>query len=86
MTCIELSPYFGNTITHEINCFRSSLVLLVLQAPPKGMGHVLTTKSGGRSDPRARTVHAPVIRLTRAGILISCMVIHLITWDLLAIT
>jgi hypothetical protein len=21
MTCIELSPYFGNKTTHEINCF-----------------------------------------------------------------
>jgi hypothetical protein len=36
MTCIQLSPYFGNKITHKIYCFRSVLVLLVRQAPPKG--------------------------------------------------
>jgi hypothetical protein len=46
MTCIELSPYFGNILTHEIYCFRSGLVLLFCQAPPKGMGYVLNTKSG----------------------------------------
>jgi hypothetical protein len=85
MTCIELSPYFRNKITYEIYCFQSALVLLVCQAPPNDKGHVLNTKNGGRSGPRARTVHTPVIRLTRAIILISCVVIHLITWDLLAI-
>jgi hypothetical protein len=42
-------------------------------------------KKCGRSGPRARTVCAPAIRLTRAIILISCVVIHLITCDLLAI-
>jgi hypothetical protein len=86
MTCIELSPYFENKITHEINCFRCSRVLLVRQAPPKGRGHVLNTKSGRRFGPRARTVRAPTIKLTEAVILISCVVIHLITWDLLSIT
>jgi hypothetical protein len=35
MTCIELNPYFGIKITHEIYCFRSVLVLFVCQAPPK---------------------------------------------------
>jgi hypothetical protein len=33
-----------------------------------------------------RTVRGPAIRLTRTIILILCVVIHLITWDLLAIT
>jgi hypothetical protein len=61
------------------------MVLLVCQAPPKGRSHVLNTKSGGRSGPRDRTVRAPAIRLTRAIILILCVVIHLIKWDLLAI-
>jgi hypothetical protein len=51
MTCIELSPYFENKITHEIYCFRSALVLLVRQALPKDRGHMLSTKSGGRSSP-----------------------------------
>jgi hypothetical protein len=81
----RFASYFENKITHEINCFRTSLVLLVRQAPPKGRGHVLNTKSGGRSGPRARTVRAPAIRLTQATILILCVVIHLITWDLLTI-
>jgi hypothetical protein len=40
MTCIELSPYFGNKITHEIYYFRSALVTLVRQALPKGRGRV----------------------------------------------
>jgi hypothetical protein len=31
-------------------------VLLVRQAPPKGRGHMLSTKSGGRSRPWAWTV------------------------------
>jgi hypothetical protein len=39
MTCIELSPYYGKKVAHEVNCFRSfSLVILVRQAPPKGRG------------------------------------------------
>jgi hypothetical protein len=38
MTCIELSPYFGNKTTYEIYCFWSALVLLVRQAPPKDRG------------------------------------------------
>jgi hypothetical protein len=46
---------------------------------------VLNTKSGRWSDPRARTVRASTIRLSQVIILISCVVIHLITWDLLAI-
>jgi hypothetical protein len=45
----------------------------------KAAGHVLNTKSGGRSSPRAQTVRAPTIRLTQTIILISRMVIHLIT-------
>jgi hypothetical protein len=45
----------------------------------KRQGHVLNTKSGGWSDPRARIVHALTIRLARAILLISCVVIHLIT-------
>jgi hypothetical protein len=56
----------------------------------KGFGlgdcHVLSTKSGGRSDPRAQTVRGPAIRSTQVIILISCVVIHLITWELLAIS
>jgi hypothetical protein len=83
--CIELSPYFRNKITHEIYCFWSALLLLVRQTPLKGRGHMLSTKSGGRSGPWARTVRAPAIRLTRVIILISCVVIHLIMWELLAI-
>jgi hypothetical protein len=47
-------------------------------------GDMLNTKSGRRSGPRVWTVLAPAIRLTRAIILISCVVIHLITWDYLA--
>ena len=85
MTCIELSPYFRDRITHDIYCFQSALVLLVCQASQKGRGHVLNTKSGGRYGPRARTVCTPMIRLTRMIIIISCVVIHLIIWDLLAI-
>jgi hypothetical protein len=46
---------------------------------------VLSTKSGGRSGPRAETVRDPAIRLTLAIILILCVVIHLIMWGLLAI-
>jgi hypothetical protein len=46
---------------------------------------LLNTKSDGRSSPRVQTVHAHTIRVTRAIVLISCVVIHLITWDLLAI-
>jgi hypothetical protein len=63
-----------------------SLVLLVRQAPPKGRGHVLSTKSGGQSGPRARKVRGPAIISTQVIILISCVVIHLITWKLLAIS
>jgi hypothetical protein len=85
MTCIKLSPYFGEKITHVIYCFRSVLVLLVRQTPPKGRGYVLNTKSDGWSGPKAWMVHAPAIRLTQAIMLISCVVIHLITYDLLAI-
>jgi hypothetical protein len=59
MTCIELIPYFENKITHEMYCFQSALVLLVRQAPPKGKGHMLSTKSGKRFGPWAQTVHAP---------------------------
>jgi hypothetical protein len=40
----------------------------------------------GRSDPRARTVRDPTIRSTQVIILISCVVIHLIMWELLAIS
>jgi hypothetical protein len=43
---------------------------------------VLNTKSGGS---RARTVRDPTTRLTWTIILISSVVIHLITWCLLAI-
>jgi hypothetical protein len=50
------------------------------QAPQKGRRHVLSTKSGGRSGHRAQTVRGPAIILTRTIILISCVVIHLITW------
>jgi hypothetical protein len=85
MTCIELSPYLGNKITHEIYCFWSAFALLVRQSSTKRQGHVLNTKSGGRFGPKAGKVHAPTIRLTRVIILISSVVIHLITWDLLAI-
>jgi hypothetical protein len=49
------------------------------------MERLLNIKSGGRSGPRALPVRAPAIRLTLAIILISCVVIHLITWGLLAI-
>jgi hypothetical protein len=63
-----------------------SLVCLIRQAPTKGRGHVLSTKSGGRSGPRARMVRGPAIRSTQVIIHISCMVIHLITWELLAIS
>jgi hypothetical protein len=49
------------------------------------MHTLLNTKSGGRSSRRTRTVHAPTIKLTRVIILISCVVIYLIAWDLLAI-
>jgi hypothetical protein len=35
MTCVQLSPYFVNKITHEIYYFQSTLMLLVRQAPPK---------------------------------------------------
>jgi hypothetical protein len=49
----------------------------------KTEGHVLNIKSGRRSGPRVRTVHAPAMRLTRVIIIISCVVIHLITLDLL---
>jgi hypothetical protein len=49
-------------------------MLLVRQAPPKGRGHMLDTKMSGRSA-------CPEIRLTRMFILISCVVIHLITWE-----
>jgi hypothetical protein len=48
----------------------------------KRQGHVLNTKSGIWSGPRAWTVHAPAIRLTRVIMLISCVVIHLIMWGL----
>jgi hypothetical protein len=44
VTCIEMSPYFENKITHEIYCFRTALVLLVRQAPPKGRGMRWTPK------------------------------------------
>jgi hypothetical protein len=43
------------------------------------------TKSGGQSSTKTRTVRAPAIKLTRTIILISYVVIHLITWDLLGI-
>jgi hypothetical protein len=43
---------------------------------------VLNTKSGGS---RAQTVCDPATRLIWTIILISCVVIHLITWCLLAI-
>jgi hypothetical protein len=46
----------------------------------KRQGHELNTKSGGRSYPRVQTVRALAIKLTRTVILISCVVIHLITW------
>jgi hypothetical protein len=85
MTCIQLGPYFGNKLTHEIYCFRSVLVLLVRQTQPKGRGHVLNTKSGGQSGPRPRTIRARTIRLTRAINLILCVPINVIMWDLLAI-
>jgi hypothetical protein len=52
----------------------------------KRQGHVLSTKSGGWSGPRARTVCGLAIRSTQVIILISCVVIHLITWELLAIS
>jgi hypothetical protein len=45
----------------------------------KRQGHVLSTKSGGRLGPKARTIRGPAIRLTRAIILISCVAIILIT-------
>jgi hypothetical protein len=64
MTCIELSPYFGNKITHDIYYFRSTLVLLVRQAPPKDRGHVLNTKSGGQFGPRNRCSIVLVIAFT----------------------
>jgi hypothetical protein len=60
MTCIELSPYFGNKITHENYCFRSALVLLVRQAPPKGSGAYVehqkwwTVRPVGPDNPRAQ--------------------------------
>jgi hypothetical protein len=47
---------------------------------------LLSTKIGGRSGPRNRTVRGPAIRPTQVIILISCMVIHLIMWGLLAIS
>jgi hypothetical protein len=50
-----------------------------LPSSTKRQGHVLNTKSGGRSGSRAWTVRAPVIILTRSIILILCVVIHLIT-------
>jgi hypothetical protein len=46
---------------------------------------MLSTKSGGRSGPWARTVRAPRDQINLGDILISCVVIHLITWGLLAI-
>jgi hypothetical protein len=63
MTCTELSPYFRNKITYEIYCFQSALVLLAQQAPLKGRGPVLNTKSGERFGSRAQTVRIPAIRL-----------------------
>jgi hypothetical protein len=59
MTCFELSTYFGNIISHGIYCFRSALVLLVRQAPPKDRGHVLnqnwrTVQPEGPDGPRPR--------------------------------
>jgi hypothetical protein len=86
MTCIELSPYFRNKIIHGIYCFRCALVLLVRQAPPKGRGHMLSTKSSGQSTLGLGQSTCPAIRLIRVIILISCMVIHLIMWELLAIS
>jgi hypothetical protein len=80
MTCIKLSPYFGNKITHVIYCFQSALVLLVRQAPPKARGMCWTPKVAN-----GPALGPPAIKLTRVIILISCVVIHLITWDLLAI-
>jgi hypothetical protein len=53
-------------IIHEIYYFRSALVLLVCQAPPKGRGQVLNTKSGKQSSPMAQIVRALAIKLTRA--------------------
>jgi hypothetical protein len=47
---------------------------------------LLSTKIGGRSGPRNRTVRGLAIRPTQVIILISCMVIHLIMWGLLAIS
>jgi hypothetical protein len=86
MAGIELSPYFEKQSNSCGRWFlKFSLVLLVRQALPKSRGHVLSTKSGGRPDPRVRTVRAPAIRLAWAIILIPCVVIHLITWELLAI-
>jgi hypothetical protein len=82
MTWTELSPYFGNKIIYEIYCLQSTLVLLAQQAPLKGRGHVLNTKSGERFGSRAQTVRTSAIRLIQAIILISCVVIHLITCDL----
>jgi hypothetical protein len=53
----------------------------------KMQGHMLNTKSDGRSDMKARTVRPPAVGLTQAIIIIiSCVVSHLITWNLLAIT
>jgi hypothetical protein len=48
-------------------------------SPSSTKMHVLSTKSGGRLGPKARTIRGPTIRLTRAIILISCVAINLIT-------
>jgi hypothetical protein len=86
ITCIDLSPYYENKITHKIYYFRSVLVPLVCQAPPKGRGMCWAPKVADCSTLGPGQSVRPAIRLTRTIILISCMVIHLITWDLLVIT
>jgi hypothetical protein len=52
MTCIELSPYFGDKVVHEVNCFRSfRWCFWFAKLHQKEGGHMLNTKMSGRSDP-----------------------------------
>jgi hypothetical protein len=87
MTCIELSPYFGNKITREVNCFLSfHLCFWFVKLHQKTTGICWAPKVADGSALGPGQSVCPAIRLTRVIILISCVVIHLITWELLAIS
>jgi hypothetical protein len=57
MTCIWLGAYFGNKVTCDNYCSRRVLIVqmcLVQQPPPKGRGHMLSTKTDYADGPTLR--------------------------------